>query len=96
MSTVIVSGRVDARTREKVAPILKTAGLTQGDVIKVMWENIAATGEVPRPVADSEKTKKQKTAFERFMEFRSSLPPCPELENMTDAEMRDMIVERYL
>ena len=69
-----------------------TISSSRASVIKVVWENIARTGEVPveSPAEES------RGAWERFMEFRESLPKAePWLVNLTKEQMRDMIASRY-
>ena len=92
MATAVVSGRVDERVRQRADAYIKAAGLTPADVIRVVWENIARTGEVPEVVP----TEEPRGAWERFMEFRESLPEAePWLVNLTKEQMRDMIASRY-
>ena len=58
----------------------------------MVWENIARTGEVPEAAPAEE----PRGAWERFMEFRESLPKAePWLVNLTKEQMRDMIASRY-
>lgn len=97
MATAIISGRVDEAVKTKAAAYLRAAKVAPGDVIKTVWENIAATGQIPVPEAAERETEdEEQTAFGRLMRFREELPACPELATMTDEQMRDMIVERYL
>lgn len=95
MATVVISGRVDEDVRSRAQRFLERAGVTAADVIKNVWESIAATGEVPQPVESSDERASQHKAFEEFMAFRASLPPCPELAEMDDAAMRACVCERY-
>ena len=92
MATSVVSGRVDEKVRQRADAYIRAAGSTPAEVIKVVWENIARTGEVPE-VAPSEGSR---GAWERFMEFRESLPKAePWLVNLTKEQMRDMIAGRH-
>lgn len=91
MSTSVVSGRVDEKVRQRADAYIRAAGSTPAEVIKVVWENIARTGEVPE-----EEPEESCGAWERFMEFRESLPEAePWLVNLTKEQMRDMIASRY-
>ena len=91
MSTSVVSGRVDEKVRQRADAYIRAAGSTPAEVIKVVWENIARTGEVPE-----EEPEGPCGAWERFMEFRESLPEAePWLVNLTKEQMRDMIASRY-
>ena len=92
MATSVVSGRVDEKIRQRADAYIRAAGSTPAEVIKVVWENIARTGEVPE-VAPVEEPR---GAWERFMEFRESLPKAePWLVSLTKEQMRDMIASRY-
>lgn len=91
MPTAIVSGRVDAAVRDRANAYIHAAGLTAGDVVKLVWENIARTGEVPmrQEVAEQE----YDDPFEQFMAFCASLPKPKDdwLSTMTDEQMKDLI-----
>ena len=92
MATAVVSGRVDEKIRQRADAYIRAAGSTPAEVIKVVWESIARTGEVPveSPAEESN------GAWERFMEFRESLPKAePWLVNLTKEQMRDMIAGRH-
>lgn len=95
MATAILSGRVEESVKAKAAVHLRDAGVTAGDVIRTVWEAIAATGEVPRQISDAGKDS-QRAAFEKLMLLRDELPPVPELASMDKQQMRDMIAERHL
>lgn len=92
MATAVVSGRVDEKVRQRADAYIRAAGSTPAEVIKVVWENIARTGEVPT----EEQAEEPRGAWERFMEFRESLSDAePWLVNLTKEQMRDMIASRY-
>ena len=92
MATSVVSGRVDEKIRQRADAYIRAAGSTPAEVIKVVWESIARTGEVPEVVPVEE----PRGAWERFMEFRESLPKAePWLVSLTKEQMRDMIASRY-
>ena len=92
MATAVVSGRVDEKVRHRADAYIRAAGSTPAEVIKVVWENIARTGEVPEEVP----AEGPRGTWERFMEFRESLPKAePWLVNLTEEQMRDMIAIRY-
>lgn len=91
-ATEVVSGRVDEKVRQRADAYIRAAGSTPAEVIKVVWENIARTGEVPT----GEPAKELRGTWERFMEFRESLSDAePWLVNLTKEQMRDMIASRY-
>ena len=92
MATSVVSGRVDEKIRQRADAYIRAARATPAEVSKVVWESIARTGEVPveSPAEESN------GAWERFMEFRESLPKAePWLVSLTKEQMRDMIASRY-
>lgn len=95
MATVVVSGRIDEAVRTRAQRFIDRAGCTAADVIKNVWESIAATGEVPKPVEEASGITARRQAFDDFMAFRASLPACPELAEMDDAAMRACVSERY-
>ncbi|HIZ18319.1 MAG TPA: type II toxin-antitoxin system RelB/DinJ family antitoxin [Candidatus Olsenella stercoravium] len=91
MATAVVSGRVDEKVRQRADAYIRAAGFTPAEVIKVVWENIARTGEVP------EETPAVATQgpMERLAELRESFGEADWLVNLTKEEMRDMIASRY-
>ena len=97
MATVVVAGRVDEEIKRKVDRILERSGKTAADVIKDVWVNIYLTGELPTTQQREEELKEQRRRFQEFMEFVNSAPPTPEWAiNLTDEELRDMMVEDML
>ena len=97
MATVVVAGRVDEEVKRKVDRILERSGKTAADVIKDVWVNISLTGELPTTQQQEDEFKEQRKRFREFMEFVSSAPPIPEWAvNLTDEELRDMMVEDML
>lgn len=92
MATAVVSGRVDEKVRQRADAYIRAAGSTPAEVIKVVWEHIARTGEVP----EEEPAVDPRDAWERFVEFREALPKAePWLVNLTKEQMRDIIASRY-
>ena len=70
MATAVVSGRVDEKVRQRADAYIRAAGSTPAEVIKVVWENIARTGEVPEEVPAEE----PHGTWERFMESERAFP----------------------
>ena len=95
MSTSIISARIEDDVKDCVARYLQAAGLGVGDVIKIVWDTIARTGEIPRPLEPEDAASKQAERLEAFAKLRASLPPCPELASMTETDMRACIAQRY-
>lgn len=94
MPTEVVSERVEAQVREHAGRYLQAAGSSTGDVIRMVWENIARTGKIP--VAEDPIDGCAKDTWREFMEFREKLSPAgPRPASMMREQMRDMIAERY-
>ena len=91
MATSVVSGRVDEKIRQRADAYIRAAGSTPAEVIKVVWENIARTGEVPEEAPASA----AQGPMERLAELRESFSEADWLVNLTKEEMRDMIASRY-
>lgn len=91
MATAVVSGRVDERIKMQADRYIHASGLATADVIRMVWEHIARTGEVPQ----EERSAPELNNFEGFMEFRASLPSATWLATLTDDQMKDMIASRY-
>lgn len=90
-ATTVVSGRIDAATAAHAAAKIKSAGLTVGEVIKRVWDNIAATGELPEAVAPEVKA----SPLEKLRAFQAQLPPMDDwFINMTDDQMKEILGER--
>lgn len=93
METAVVSGRVDAQVRDRVATVLKLAGLTPGDIIRDVWESIAATGKVP---VVEQVVEEPTDPWEAFVAFCDAAPPADDwFINLTDEQMGDMIASKY-
>lgn len=94
MATAVVSGRIDAAVKEQAGAYIHAAGLSTGDVIKTVWENIAKTGRVP--TAQESNAPKAEDPFEGFVEFCDALPPAPTwLVDLNDAQMNEMMAARH-
>ena len=50
MASVLVAGRVSEECKERADYYIRRAGLTASEVIRIVWENIARTGEVPHAI----------------------------------------------
>lgn len=97
MATVVVSGRVDEEIKRKADAIIARAGKTPADVIRDVWANIVITGELPTTQQQEDEFLEKRRRFKAFMELVDSLPPAPAwFANMTDDELRDMMVEDML
>lgn len=95
MATAVVSGRVDAQVKARAEAFIRAAGLSPGDVIRVVWERIARTGEIPDAGDDVEQLDVSRDPLGRLGELRASFGSCEDLVNLDDDQMRDMIASRY-
>lgn len=94
MATSVVSGRVDDAVRARADAVIRAAGFSVADVIRVVWENIARTGVVPA-VEGADQDSPVTDPWDEFMAFRSALPESPWLATLSDQEMKDVIASRY-
>lgn len=98
METAVISGRVDMQVKKQAAVYIQRTGQSAADVVKTVWENIAATGEVPEPVQNEDVESREETwnTFMAFCEELDSTPAKFDLSKMTDQQIRDLVVERYV
>lgn len=71
------------------------AGLSAGDVIRMVWERIAQTGEIPDAAAALEGASDADDPLAWLGELRAAFGSSEELVGLTDAQMRGMIAGRY-
>lgn len=95
MATVVVSGSVDERVKARADAFIRAAGLSSGDVIRMVWERIAQTGEVPDAPHSGEKTVAADDPLARLGELRAAFGASEELVNLTDSQTREMRADRY-
>lgn len=91
MATAVISGRVDERVKARAELFIHAAGLSAGDVIRMVWEHIAQTGEIPALEGASDADD----PLTRLGELRAAFGSSEELVSLTDAQMREMIAGRY-
>ena len=94
MQTAVVSGRVDIETKRKVDAVLRDTGVTAGDVIKLVWSDIAQTGQLPTSEAADKERVRRARVLEELRDLCDSMPPCPELARLDDAGIKEMMVNR--
>lgn len=96
MSTSLVAGRVSEECKERAAFYIRRAGLTTSDVIRIVWENIARTGEVPQPAKDEgdADTLDENPTWQRYLELVASTPRSEYLEGLTAADIRRIVRDR--
>lgn len=80
MGSSMVAGRVDDEVKQSAEFYIRRAGTTPSEVIRVVWANIAKTGEVPRPVQDA---PGQNGLVARMRALREQTPRSDFLESLT-------------
>ena len=93
MGTTVVSGRVDESVKAQADRYLRRAGMTAGDAIKALWTYIANAGQIPQELV--EHPANERDQWEKFMEFRGTLPRSTWLATLDDEQMKEMIASRY-
>lgn len=91
MATLLVSGRVDESIKRKADAYIKRAGVTTSDVIKVVWEQIAETGEVP---TKAKQRKTEATLADRLTRLRASTPHSEFLTGLTPEQLKEELSHR--
>ena len=91
MATAVISGRVDERVKARAEVFIRAAGLSAGDVVRMVWEHIAQTGEVPDAQDVAESAPIAKDSLTRLGELRADFGASDELVTLTDSQMREMI-----
>lgn len=90
-ATVVVSSRIDGQTAARAAARIKAGGLTVGEVIRRVWEQIARTGELPQQAARDEAGD----ALERLRCLQARFSDMPASFNtMSEGQMRDILGDR--
>ena len=95
MTTATVSASVDAQTKTIANAYIQKAGLTPNEVIRNLWEHIAATGEVPK-IDDAERIVQERRmqAFREAVALSETIPADNPLVTMTDREIKEMARNR--
>ena len=91
VATSLIAGRVDEETKERADFFIRRAGLKQSDVIRIVWGNIARTGEVPRP---SDAETPHDTLVSRFKELRAKTPRSAHLEDLSPEKLKEELSNR--
>ena len=95
MATAVVSGRVDERIKARAEMFIRAAGLSTGDVVRMVWERIARTGEVPDVGDAAVDSPAANDSLTRLGELRTQFGTSDELVALTDAQMREMIARHH-
>lgn len=92
MATAVVSGRVDEGVRRRADAYIRAAGSTPAEVIKVVWENIARTGEVPEGLRPE---PGERDPLGDLAELRASFASSEWLVGLTKEGLREAVASRY-
>ncbi len=87
MPSSLVASRVDDSVREKAEFYIRRAGMTPSDVIRIVWQNIAESGEVPRAHTD-ESSARISPLIERMRALRETTPRSDFLETLTPQDLK--------
>lgn len=95
MATATVSASVNADVKRIVGNRLREQGTTANEVIRNLWEHIAATGEIPTFEAP-ERTGdvEDPAALRRLMKLREDVPLGTPLASLDSAGLRRELEER--
>ena len=97
VASVMVAGRVSEECKERADFYIRRAGLTASEVIRIVWENIARTGEVPHavePNLDEDAKVEESPLMRRYYELRATTPRCEFLENLTPEGLKEELSNR--
>lgn len=92
MATKVVSGRVDEDVKRRADAYIKKEGLTPADVIKIVWDTIAETGEIPQKTS---RNGAERPDLNGFFEACDELPVSDEFESLTERQMKELLAGRY-
>lgn len=95
MATAVVSGRIDEVVKRRADAVIQDAGLTTGEVIRMVWEGIAATKTLPVQVEVEDEHARKTRVLRELRELVDSAP-SPSLVDMTDEQIKEMMIERYV
>lgn len=93
MATISVAARIDEDTLKRASFFIDRAGLTNSEVIQIVYANIAETGEVPER---EEAPSKGTGARARLDALLAEMPGTSELEQLTDDDVERMLENRDL
>ena len=94
MATATVSGSVDVNIKRLAAIYIKRKGLTPNEVIKLVWNHIASTGEIPCLESDAETPARHSDAYSQLIELRTSVPTDTPLDTLGRDELREELMSR--
>lgn len=84
MAMSMLTARVDADVKARADAVIKRAGMTQTDVVRIVMANIADTGRIPRreePTRDNE-------LLDRMMTLRAETPSSDRLRAMGPQDLK--------
>lgn len=93
MPTALVAGRVEIEKKERADYYIRRAGLTTSDVIRIVWTNIADTGEIPQLAAEYDSSNTPSLA-DRMRTLRKKTPHSEFLEHLTPEDLKRELENR--
>lgn len=93
MASETVSASVDVNVKRLAGMYIKRAGRTPSDVVREVWNHIAATGEIPS-FDDSASRQQASSSFRKLMDLRNEVPCGTPLDEMDAAGIRRELMNR--
>lgn len=90
MATALVAGRVDESVKSRADLFIERAGMTSSDVIRIVWGNIAQTGEMPCPVERQDGNE----LLSRMRSLRKTTPRSEFLATLTPDGLKKELENR--
>lgn len=94
MSTMAVSGRVEATTKIIADRYIANAGLTASEIIANIWRSIADSGSIPLEAYRDVDGEKRRAAASRMMSARSRATRGTSLSFMESADIKKELARR--
>ena len=95
MATATVSASVDSEVKRLAGSYIRAAQTTPNEVIRRLWEHIAATGEVPTyDEAPEGPASDEPEAFQELMRLRAQVATGTPLSTMGPDDLRKELEDR--
>lgn len=94
MSSVLVAGRVDEDIARRAGALIDRSGLTTSEVIRLVWGNIAATGQLPKD--ETAAAASPARADSRLRALRAKTPTSQRMASLGPDELREELGNRAL
>lgn len=91
MASALVAGRVDEDVKRRADFAIRRKGLTQAEVIRFVWNEIAKTGQVPG-AASAQDTKGSLQT--RLRALREATPQSTHLKDLEPEKLKEELASR--